>query len=564
MLLNTDCEKALKELLHKAVTGALTNKDYGPLCESVGVARMYYDMDLGDSTQYTDKDTGKYIMSEVEVDNKIILYDSGDETGLSLKYTYYYDGLEYVHAYIEFRKAITEEDINPPVYELLSDFIYMIVSRQNMRLMLDFSETNDALTGIPNGHYIYSAYKKAVAAWPSNNYAVMFINLQNYKFLNEQGGVKAGDEGMIRYAKKLASFVEEDEGLCRMGGDNFVLFIKHQNVNRMINILGGIEIKDLKSARDKEFVVSAWIGISMDEQGVDLPDRIDHANTACIMGKTRLKRNVVFYSDELSRIVDHSKRMIGLFYPALNNGEFVPWFQAKVDMRSGRIVGLEALCRWIHAGRYICPDEFIPIIDAQGMIHELDMEILRKSCAAVKNWKAMGLNPPPVSVNISRKNIFIPNIETKIHTIVRDHRIDPSDIEIEITETARESEYERLISFINTLKAYGFRIAIDDFGTGYSSLSLIHCINADVIKIDKSFISDLFTETRDSVLVESIISLAGRLKMETVAEGVETAEQGKRLLEMGCSIAQGYYYSRPADFEYTTDILKDDPYRPIA
>ena len=563
MLLTSDAENALKALLHKAVEGALTNDDYAAICKSVNVSKMYYDMDLGDSTQYIDKESGKYIMSEVEKDNKIILWDNGDKTGLRLQYTYYYDGVEYVHAYIEFKEGIQESDLNAGTYELLSDFIYLIASRQNMRIMLDFSETNDPQTGIPNGAHIKRAYNRAKRDFPSNHYAIVFANLQNFKFLNEQAGVKAGDEGIVQYAKKLASFIEADEGVCRLGGDNFVLFVKHQNLQRLLQILNGIELTDLEHARGKEFTVSAWVGISMDDQDQDFSVRLDQANTACILGKTRLKRNVVFYSDELANMMDRSKRILGMFMPSLMKGEFIPFFQSKVDMTTGALVGFEALCRWQHEGSMIYPDQFIPIIDAQGMIHELDMEILRQSCICVRKWREMGLNPPPVSVNLSRKNIFIPEIEQKIQTIIRDNKIAASDIEIEITETARESEYDRLIDFIQKLKEYGFRIAIDDFGTGYSSLSLIHNINADVLKIDKSFVSALFEEGKSSVLVESIISLANRLSMEVIAEGVETAEEGKKLIAMGCKNAQGYYYSKPAGFDITTEIIRNVPYQPI-
>ncbi|MBQ8970686.1 MAG: EAL domain-containing protein, partial [Lachnospiraceae bacterium] len=253
-------------------------------------------------------------------------------------------------------------------------------------------------------------------------------------------------------------------------------------------------------------------------------------------------------------MMDSTKQIIGMFIPALKKKEFEPFFQAKVDMTTGELVGFEALCRWFHEGSLIYPDQFIPAIDSQGLIHELDMEILRLTCESIRKWKDMGLNPPPVSVNISRKNIFVPGIEEKILSIIKKSGIDSSAIEVEITETATEEEYLRLVDFINQLKQYGLRISIDDFGTGYSSLSLIHNINADVIKIDKSFVDALFTDEKSSVLVESIIQLAQRLGMKTIAEGVETAMQGMTLVGMGCKNAQGYYYSKPADFQATTEI----------
>lgn len=525
---------------------------------------MYYDMDLGENRAYTDPRSGKYVMTEIQHENKIMLYDEGEETDYKKKYTYYYEGTEFVHAYIEFKKGISEKDIEPEIYAMLSDLVYLLVSRQNMRIMLDHAEMNDAMTGIPNSVYLRKQFAKAVKEHPENDYAFLFTNLQNFKFLNEQGGSRVGDEAIVKYSRKVASFIEPDEGICRLGGDNFLYFIKQHNVERMLNILSGVELSDLESARGKEFTVSAWVGVSIDDKDADFSVRIEHSNTACMLGKTRLKRNVVFYSDELAKMMEQSKRILGMFMPALINGEFLPFFQAKADMTTGALVGFEALCRWKHEGSFIYPDQFIPIIDAQGMIHELDMEILRQTCVAIRKWKDMGLTPPPISVNLSRKNIFIPNIEQKILTIIKGHNIGTSDIEIEITETSKESEYDRLIEFIRKLKGFGLRISIDDFGTGYSSLSLIHNINADTIKIDKSFISSLFDKDKSTVLIESIISLAERLNMDTIAEGVETAREGKKLIEMGCRHAQGYYYSKPSDFDFTTEIIKNPPFKPIA
>jgi EAL domain-containing protein (putative c-di-GMP-specific phosphodiesterase class I) len=198
-----------------------------------------------------------------------------------------------------------------------------------------------------------------------------------------------------------------------------------------------------------------------------------------------------------------------------------------------------------------------------GLIHELDLEILRLTCESMVRWRQQGLKVPVLSVNFSRKDIFIPDIEKQILSIVKEHDLEPCDIEIEITETSSETEYERIMDFTKTLKDMGFRIAIDDFGTGYSSLSLIHNINADVIKIDKSFVSNIQEGSKAEILVESIISIAKKLDMEPVAEGVETEEEGRHLLKMGCITAQGYYYSRPVDFAHTTEILQSDPYRPI-
>ena len=176
----------------------------------------------------------------------------------------------------------------------------------------------------------------------------------------------------------------------------------------------------------------------------------------------------------------------------------------------------------------------------------------------------MGLTPPRVSSNFSRKNLYVPDIEEKIYSVIQENGLDSGDVEIEITESVKESDYDRLIEYVKTLKNLGIHISIDDFGTGYSSLSLIHNIDADVVKIDKSFVDEITNESKAKILIESIISIAHRLKMSVIAEGVETAEQGRALLDFGCSYAQGYYYSKPVDFETATSLISDPPFLPIA
>ena len=439
----------------------------------------------------------------------------------------------------------------------------MIQSITNMRRMLDFARNHDPQSGIPNGVAIRNMYREAVRENPDIQYSVLFVNLQNFKYVNERIGSKGGDEAIVQYSRRLTLCVEPDEGVCRLGGDNFVLFVKPENLDKIIHRLTQFTIEDLKEAPEKSFTLSAWIGIAANDYDCDIGTRIEHASIANMFARQRLKQAVVFYSEQFNEMLNHNKRIASLFMPALANHEFQAYFQAKVNMETGELSGFETLCRWIHDGEFIFPDQFIPVIDRLGLIYELDMEILRLTCECIRKWLDMGLNPPILSVNFSRKDIFVPGVENEILNMVRSYDITSHYIEIEITETSSESEYVRIIEFTRNLKDMGFRIAIDDFGTGYSSLSLIHNINADVIKIDKSFVTTLHKDSKTEVLVESIINIGRRLGMDLVAEGVETEEDGQLLMKLGCSIAQGYYYSHPSDYETTTGLLRERPFKPI-
>lgn len=565
MRLSEDICNDLMCLFKAASDEKLDTEAYRDICTHLNVSRMYYDMDLGGEERYRDSRTGNLVMAEAEEDGKIILYDNGDETELKLTYPYYYYGYEYVHAYIEFRRGIKKENLDLELLQFLADTVYLLASRRNMRLMLDFAETVDALTGIPNVIFMKRQYEQRIQTIPPHELLVLCSNIQNFKYINEVGTAKCGDEAIIQYSHRIVRMMAEDECASRLGGDNFMMFIHKEHLDSVLANLNCVVLTDLKNAPGRVFELSSWVGVSEIKEGEDKPifARVNDATTACYMAKSKFKRNVVVFNDELAAMISRSHDIIASFRPAIREREFHPYFQPKVDMRTGELKGFEALCRWIHKGHFIYPDQFIPVLDREGLISDLDLFIFNETCADIRRWKDMGLDPLRISVNFSRKDLFHPDIEDKIVDIIRYNGISTDDIEIEITESVKDNEYDRLIEFIRILKDNGLHISIDDFGTGYSSLSLIHNIDADVIKIDKSFIDMLSSEGKSRVLIESIINIADNLHMSTIAEGVETAEQGARLLGLGCHIAQGFFYSKPVTFEEATEYIRSPQFRPI-
>ena len=554
---------ALRKLSDTATRRVLCPADFVDICKSVNVCKMYYDIDLGYG-RYTDPRTNKLIISNDIKDGKIILYDEGISSDLKLKYTYYYDDMEYVHAFIEFHEGIKKEDLELDLYQFLADQMYIIVSRQNIRLMLDYAENYDIQTSIPNISYLHRFYHLITKTIDATEYAVIFANLRNFKYINQTFGVRAGDNVMIKLAHTVIELADKEECVSRMGGDNYVFLVKKAHLNEYIEKLQNIKISGLDFLPNKSIDISFWTGIStVEDDDANIKSLVEQASVACSLGKQQLKKPVVFYDSDLAAMTAHSRNITAMFRPAAENHEFVPFFQPKVNMLTGELIGMEALCRWKHDGKFIFPDQFIPVLDRQGLIHELDMTILKETCLAIRRWLDMGIEPPRVSFNISRKNLFVPDIEQRILDIVKSCNITTDRLETEITETAREDEIDRLIGFLSKLKQNGMQIAIDDFGTGYSSLSLIHNINADIIKIDKSFVSALGRDSRSGILIETIIQIADRLDMDVIAEGVETADEGRRLIDMGCINAQGYYYSKPVDFDTITDMIKNNGFKPI-
>lgn len=566
MNISPELQKALTDLMHTSVQKELVSGDFRAICQCAGVAKMYYDMNLGDPFRYRDQRTDRLVMAEEERGDKIFLYDSGEETLLQRKYTFYYNGVEFVHAYIEFAKNVKEEDIDEELYAYLADIVFSLISRQNMRKMLDYAEMTDMQTGIPNSIQLRSFYHSLISTVPPEDLYVVYINLQHFKFINESSGAAAGDEAIVQYSRHLVRMMKDGEFACRMGGDNFVLLVRKENFRELVEKLHCVRLMDLQHAPNRTYEIAAWIGVSDMEPGEKkgLRTRIEEASNACGIAKSKIRKDVLFYNKEIGRIMGSRMHIIGMFGPAVKNHEFKPYYQPKVDMRTGELIGFEALCRWIHGDEFIMPDQFIPILDREGLIHDLDMIIFRQACEAIRSWKDEGLTPPRVSTNFSRKNLFVPGIENKILDTIRNCGISTRDVEIEITETVQESEFQRLMEFVHTLKKAGLHISVDDFGTGYSSLSMIRNIDADAIKIDKSFVEEAPRDKKSRVLIDSITHIASQLEMDIVAEGVETAEQGKRLMQYGCYTAQGFYYSRPVSFEAATEIIRNPHFRPIA
>lgn len=563
--MNEQIENMIKNLFRSGCERTLGPDDFVDICRAMRVAKLYYVLDFGVG-RYRDPATGKLVISgNEEGDGRIYLYDSDMEGGLCRQFQYYINGMPAVLTGVQLLKEVSEEEIDEELYHNLSDMMYILISRQNLLAMVDFAENRDMLTGISSGGHMAKIFLGLAKEGRANDYAIVFSNIQNFKYVNESRGSKCGDEVLVRFAHKMVEFVRPDGYVGRMGGDNFTYIIPTGRVEELVERLRCMSFGNLQNAPGKKIDISCWIGISMPTVGEErhFKERLEDASVSCNMGKKVLKKPVVYYSEGLKQMLKWNMKVVAMFFPAIKNHELIPFFHAKVDMRTGVLVGFEALCRWIHDGNFIYPDQFIPILDKEGLIHDVDITIFRETCLAIKRWKEMGLTPPRISSNFSRKNLFVPDIERQILDVIKECGIEVDDVEIEITESVQDHEYGRLIEFINILHSAGVHIAVDDFGTGYSSLSLIHNIDADVIKIDKSFVDELAENEKSFVLIESVIGIARHLNMEVVAEGVETREQGQKLLELGCEIAQGYYYSKPVSFDDATALIIDPPFEPV-
>ena len=540
-------EKLLKVSTHEKLNKDLSSEEIAEICERLFIGKVNL----------------KLINKEAKENNRICtrtIFDGECECEEAIDYLYPLNDIRDRQISIYPKKGYSEI----PEYSIFANLLFLITYELTTTRVLNRSRYIDQQTGVPNLRAVKEKISSLVKDGDYSDYIIIYSNIQNFKYINDCGGVECGDKAIVMYTQKLVALAEEDEAIGRLGGDHFIICIKRRNQQKIMHALAGITLTDLPNTGDRKFVISSWAGVMIsDDKKLDFDERMQCAVDAYTLAKNRLKQRVVFFNEKFKAKMDWTRNVRELLGKSIDKQEIYPVFQAKINMRTGELVGFEALCRWNYLGQVIPPSEYINILNNQGMIHNLDMYILRKTCQNLRKWEDVGIDYPTISVNISRKNLFIPNIEEVIHEITTETGIDPSKLDIEITESATEDEFSRLLNFITRMRQYGYKISIDDFGVGYSSLSLLHTIDADIIKFDKSFADNICSSNKVEYIVESIVNYANKIGMTTIAEGVETKEQGLKLLDIGCDYCQGFYYGEPVSFEEAGEIIKNPHYKPI-
>ncbi|MCR5330253.1 MAG: bifunctional diguanylate cyclase/phosphodiesterase [Lachnospiraceae bacterium] len=403
-------------------------------------------------------------------------------------------------------------------------------------------------TGLLNEHGCIEQLNSMRNTQEIMEYASVFIDIEKFSTINRKYGMDAGNEVLVKYGEIILQNLNKDEYLGRQGSDLFIAIIRKKNVDRLLKLLEGIIVSfggDKKTGEGRnEVVLSAACGVfEINETDLSGEDILSNAYLALNHAKTVIKKPVAFMTSELRDSIDE-KKLFELQIPkALEDNEFVPYYQPKVNLKTKTLCGAEALARWIHNGVLISPGKFIPMMEINDSICDLDFSILKMVCQDLDEWIKEGLNPPPVSVNFSRRNLSNPGLAEDIDRIVSDYRIPKKLIEIEITETNDEFPISVLKNFVQEMHKRGYRTAIDDFGCGSSSLSVLREITFDVLKIDKEFVDNAYA--KDLTILSYIIKMAKAISLEVVAEGVEQKDQVNTLSSLGADVIQGYYYDKP-------------------
>ncbi|WP_168170323.1 EAL domain-containing protein [Rhodanobacter sp. C03] len=416
---------------------------------------------------------------------------------------------------------------------------------------LTFQAFHDGLTGLPNRTYLLDTLRQLLKD-SREPIAVLFVDLDGFKAINDSFGHHAGDEFLRSVAHALRASVRERDIVARFGGDEFVLVLRaYRNTDNLNAICQ--QVLDLVSrpvvVAGHTVTVSPSIGVAVaPADGEDADTLMRNADTAMYTVKELGKSGFRFFERSMHTLARERLTLSQELREALHLGAIDVHYQPQNDLRTGKLAGLEALARWNHPTRgMISPTIFVPIAERAGLVAALDAHVLQTVIEHLKCWKARGFEPPYVAINLSPQELREPMFADNVHETVVFNGIDPARIRFEITESTAMHNPEVTLRQLRQLRQKGFLLSIDDFGTGYSSLSYLRQLPTGTVKIDQSFIQGSSLNREDREITEAIVALSKKLHLETVAEGVESEAQATWLKEIGCDVAQGFFFARPME-----------------
>ncbi|HJQ23382.1 MAG TPA: EAL domain-containing protein [Blastocatellia bacterium] len=441
-----------------------------------------------------------------------------------------------------------------------------ITDRKRAEAQLIHDAYHDALTGLPNRSWFIEQLGQALGAARNNpqaGFAVLFLDLDRFKIINDSMGHLFGDQLLINTAERLQASVRPGDKIARLGGDEFTVLMS--GLTERAEVIRNVE--RIQQEVSQPFVLNGFetfttasIGIALSELGYDKPEELlRDADTAMYQAKSLGKAQHVIFDKRMHLRALNLLQLESDLRRAIDRGEFRVQYQPIISLKSGTLSGFEALVRWHHPERgMISPDEFISVAEETGIIVPLGKWVLAESCAQLREWEARFDADLPLlmSVNLSSKQFMDASLLEQILQIVTETRIDPRKLKLEITESVVMENIEVASQMLNQLRDIGVGLSIDDFGTGYSSLSYLHRLPINTLKIDRSFVSRMNEQNENYEIVRTIVLLAQNLGLGIIAEGVETIEQVARLAELKCDHGQGFFFSKPVDADEATLLVE--------
>ena len=478
--------------------------------------------------------------SEGEIDNDLsIIFEKDTHVGTA------------VYTVCPYKNAAPWTDSEKENINAFISALFINNSRARTMNLCEHLCTHDYELGVYNIKFFEQKLTDMLTHNAIKGFVCCRFNLKKFSLINKLIGRELATGAMRTFLIGLEKISGDNSCLCRLGGDNFILLFKSENMNIVIEYLDGTQIETKKP--DRPFVtISARAGFyNINGECQNAAEIIDRASTALNIIKKNNHQLFLIYNKEVEKRIDNQRMVEENFFAALDNEEFIVYYQPKIELRKYSLSGAEALCRWRHDGRLIPPGMFIPVLEHNSNICTLDFYMLDHVCRDIRRWLDNGIEPVRISVNISRIHLGAEGLSQKIMDIIQSHNVPFEYIEIELTETTSDVTFDDLKKVVKALHNVGINTSIDDFGIGYSSLNLIRDLPWNTLKIDKSFLPVHNDSTVDQkmIMLKYVIAMAQSLGLECLVEGVETTEQVSILKEYECYQAQGFCFDKPLPVE---------------
>lgn len=451
----------------------------------------------------------------------------------------------------EFPVELTNASIAQGETHYFSAFLRDITRRKASEARITYLANYDSLTGLPNRNHLNDCVRKEIARAQQNKtqFALMFLDLDHFKDVNDSLGHSFGDRLLIELARRFQALLRSEDMICRLGGDEFVFLIPETDrdmakemVERLLHI-----IEEPIQIEQYQLTVSASIGITLyPDDGTDIESLQSNADVAMYRTKQESRNGYRFFSSSMQIQSARNLQLVNALRQAIALEQLAVFYQPQIDLQTQEVIGAEALLRWTHPELgSIPPAEFIPLAESSGLIMTIGGWVLEQAVQQIQHWHAEGFTHMRVAVNLSSIQFRNPELPALVRQVLEKHALAPDYLELELTEGAALEDPQGAMVMMDALDRLGVRLSIDDFGTGYSSLSYLKKFKAYKLKIDQSFVRDISTDEEDKAIVIAIIHLARTLGLKTIAEGVETPAQQAFLQAQGCDEMQGYLFSRP-------------------
>lgn len=452
------------------------------------------------------------------------------------------------------------DDEKDDLYFLCAN-IFALFERARLASSMKMVAFTESMTGAANLHGLLNRGSELREKGELKNYTSVFLNIKNFKFINRTMGMKDGDRILRGFVDSMYGFLLPDEVICRLGGDNFVILIRDDRVEKFLKIISPMSLSIEDNGRRETVNVFFRVGLyDIDENDV-MGTAISNGSTAIAETRKDGALDVIWFDKDMQLRELDEKETSYLFAQALANRDFVVYYQPKVKLDGFTLCGCEALVRWHRDGNLLSPMSFIPILEKDGSICELDFYVFETVCRDLRDWIDKGLDPVTVSVNFSKYHLKNQDFSQRIVSILERYNISPKYIEVELTESACYEDFHGLRKFIEQMREHNISVSIDDFGTGYSSLSLLKDLKVNVIKLDQSFVKGIAEGSMeqcqsDMIVIKNIINMVGELDMRIIAEGVESDKEMSFLRDVNCDMAQGFLFDKPMSHDDYEILLK--------